>query len=170
MEIHRSGGGPIVVGVDGSRFSREALRWALAEATLRDCAVRALMVVHAPPVVAAGPPAGTGLGAMLPEEPAQDRLSLLETTVHDVLAGHDDPRLTTELLRGGPPEVLCDESRNAQLLVLGSRGHGQLFDAVLGSVSQYCVRHASCPVVVIPPQLARAAEGIELARLVDRST
>jgi Universal stress protein family len=42
------------------------------------------------------------------------------------------------------------------LLVVGSRGHGQVFEAVLGSVSQYCVRHAACPVVVIPARLAES--------------
>jgi nucleotide-binding universal stress UspA family protein len=157
---------PIVVGVDGSRFGREALRWALAEAALRDCRVRALMVVHADPVVAAGRPTTIGLGTVLSGQPDEKYLSLLENTVHDVLDGQEDPRLTVEVVRGSPPEILCGRTQNAQLLVLGTRGHGQLFDAVLGSVSQYCVRHSSCPVVVIPAQVARAAEGVELAGLV----
>jgi nucleotide-binding universal stress UspA family protein len=84
----------------------------------------------------------------------------LEETVAAVLGAHDDPRLNAEVVQGSPPEVLCAASRDAQLLVLGSHGHGQLFEAVLGSVSQYCVRHASCPVVVIPVRLAEQAESV----------
>lgn len=145
---------PIVVGVDGSRFGREALRWALAEAAQRDCAVRALMVTHAAPVVAAGRPSTVGMGIAVSGLAAQDHLRLLEDTVRAVLGQHDDPRLSAELVEGSPPETLSAAARGAQLLVLGSHGHGQLFQAVLGGVAQYCVRHASCPVVVIPGQLA----------------
>jgi nucleotide-binding universal stress UspA family protein len=112
------------------------------------------MVAHVAPVAAAGRPTTLGMGTALAGLPGQDHLRRLAETVKAVLGAHDEPRLTAELLHGSPPEVLCAVSRDAQLLVLGSHGHGQLFDAVLGSVSQYCVRHASCPVVVIPVLLA----------------
>jgi nucleotide-binding universal stress UspA family protein len=154
---------PIVVGVDGSRFGRTALRWALAEADRRDCAVRALMVAHVAPVVAAGRPTTVGMGAALGGPPGQDHLRRLEETVRAVLGERDDPRLSAELLAGGPPEMLCAATEDAQLLVLGSHGHGQLFEAVSGSVAQYCVRHASCPVVVIPGSLAEPVESVSHA-------
>jgi nucleotide-binding universal stress UspA family protein len=154
---------PIVVGVDGSRYGREALRWALAEAARRDCSVRALMVTHAAPVVAAGRPTTVGMGVALGGLPAQDHLRRLEDTVHAVLGEHDDPRLSAEVVEGSPPEALCAAARGAQLLVVGSHGHGQLFQAVLGSVAQYCVRHASCPVVVIPGGLAEPTEPVSHA-------
>ncbi len=153
----------IVVGMDGSRFGREALRWALDEGARRNCAVRAVMVAHVAPVAAAGRPTTVGMGTALGGLPGQDHLRRLEETVAAVLGAHDDPRLNAELVYGSPPEALSAASRDAQLLVLGSHGHGQLFEAVLGSVSQYCVRHASCPVVVIPGRLAEPAEPVSHA-------
>lgn len=144
----------IVVGIDGSAYSGVALRWALGEAARRDCPVHALTIAHAAPVVTAGRPGSAGLGVALPTyAPDQKYLLRLEQTVREVLGEHDDPRLTAELLQGSPPEALCAASNDAQLLVLGSRGHGRMFEAVLGSVVQYCLKHASCPVVVIPGQL-----------------
>lgn len=123
---------PIVVGVDGSRFGIEALRWALEEGRRRDCAVRALLVAHASPVQ-----------------------ELMET-IRAVLGDHDDPRLSAEVVHGAPGEALCAASAQAQLLVLGSHGHGPLVGTVAGSVARYCVRHAACPVVIIPATLAPA--------------
>lgn len=148
---------PIVVGIDGSPFSRAALRWALQEGAQRDCPVHAITVAHVAPVMAAGRPNPVGLGTSLPGVPDQKYLLRLEQTVKDVLGDQDDPRLTAELFQGSPPESLCAASNDAQLLVLGSHGHGRLFEAVLGSVSQYCVRHASCPVVIIPGLMVQPA-------------
>ncbi|HEX5116902.1 MAG TPA: universal stress protein [Pseudonocardiaceae bacterium] len=149
---------PIVVGVDGSRFGQEALRWALAEAGRRDCSVRAVLVAHTAPVAAAGRPSMMGMAATVSAEQGQEHLIRLQDTVLAVLGEQDDPRLSAGVLSGGVPETLCDLSRDAQLLVVGSHGHGALFEAVLGSVARYCVRHASCPVVVIPARLAPTAE------------
>lgn len=149
---------PIVVGVDGSPFGQEALRWALAEARWRDCAVRAVLVAHTAPVAAAGRPSIMAMAATLSAEPGQEHLVRLQDTVHAVLGEHDDPRLSAEVVRGGVPETLCDLSRDAQLLVVGSHGHGTLVEAVLGSVARYCVHHAGCPVVVVPAGLAPVAQ------------
>ena len=148
---------PIVVGVDGSRFGHEALRWALAEAERRDCTVRALMVADIAPVAAAGRPTTVGLATTLAGQPGQEHLRRLEETVKAVLGDTDDPRLTAEVVRGGAPETLCAASTEAQLLVVGSHGRSGLAEAVLGSVAHYCVRHASCPVLVIPAALADPA-------------
>jgi nucleotide-binding universal stress UspA family protein len=155
---------PIVIGLDGSRFSPAALRWALTEAAVRNCAVRGLMVAHDAPVLAAGRPTILGLGTHLSAEPGPEHLALLESTVHSVVGEHGDPCLTVELVQGSPPEALCAAAEHAQLLVVGSHGHGQIFEAVLGSVSQYCVRHAACPVVVIPARLATSTNDSEPAR------
>jgi nucleotide-binding universal stress UspA family protein len=148
---------PIVVGIDGSPYSRAALEWALQEGAQRDCPVHAITVAHVAPVMAAGRPNSVGLGTSLPGVPNQKYLLRLEQTVKEVLGDQNDPRLTAELFQGSPPESLCAASNDAHLLVLGSHGHGRLFDAVLGSVSQYCVRHASCPVVIIPALLVQPA-------------
>jgi nucleotide-binding universal stress UspA family protein len=162
MDIEKSSK-PIVVGVDGSVFSHAALRWALEEGARRECPVQAVTVAHAAPVVAAGRPTTVGLGVALPGTPDEKYLRRLETTVREVLGDRDDPRLTAELVEGSAPEVLCSASGGAQLIVLGSHGHGQVFEAVLGSVSQYCVRHAHCPVVVIPAQLVEPAISTDTA-------
>ena len=146
--------GPIVVGVDASPYSRAALRWAVEEAVRRDCPVRALMVWHTEPILAAGRPTIMGLATQLPGEAGPQYRRLLEDAVHDVLGERDAPRVDAELVRGGSPEVLVQASAGAQLLVLGSRGHGRLAGAVLGSVAQYCIRNAACPVVVIPAKVA----------------
>jgi nucleotide-binding universal stress UspA family protein len=145
---------PIVVGVDGSRFGVEALRWALAEAEWRDCGVRALLVAHTVPVAVAGRPTIVGLTTTLSGQPGQEYVGELREILRAVLGEHDDPRLRAEVVQGGPPEVLCAVSADAQLLVVGSRGHGWFAGAVLGSVATYCVRRAACPVVVIPASLA----------------
>ena len=148
---------PIVVGIDGSPYSRAALRWALDEGAHRDCLVHAITIAHAAPIVTAGRPGSAGLGVALPTyAPDQKYLIQLEQTVRDVLGEHDDPRLTAELYQGSPPEALCAASNDAQLLVLGSHGHGRLFEAVVGTVAQYCLKHAGCPVVVIPGKLVEA--------------
>ena len=144
---------PIVVGVDGSRYSREALRWAWDEAERRGCSVRALMVWHTEAVIAAGRPTIVGLGTQLPGDPGPEYLQLLDDTVREVLGERGDPGVDAELVRGGPPEVLVRASADAQLLVVGSHGHRRWVEAVLGSVAQYCTRHAACPVVVIPARL-----------------
>lgn len=57
----------------------------------------------------------------------------------------------TRVLHGHPAQVLLDAAGGTQLLVVGSRGHGAFAGMLLGSVSQHCVQHASCPVVVVPP-------------------
>jgi len=149
---------PIVVGVDGSRFSVEALRWALAEGQRRDCPVRAVLVAHREQFVAAGRPATVGVGTMLATDPGPEYLRLLDKSVRAVLDERDDPRLDAEVLPGGAADVLVAASADAQLLVLGSHGHGRLFEAVLGTVAQHCVQYAACPVVVIPARLAVAEQ------------
>lgn len=130
-----SGKGQIVVGVDGSRFGVEALRWALAEAEHRDCGVLALAV-----------------GQGDPDQVAEDQLT---GTVRAVRGAQDSPRLTARAVSGGVADTLCAASTDAQLLVLGSHGHGPLVEAMLGSVARYCIHHASCPVVVIPAEIAQ---------------
>jgi nucleotide-binding universal stress UspA family protein len=145
---------PIVVGVDASPYSQAALRWAVEEAVRRNCPVRALMVWHTEPILAAGRPTIMGLATQLPGEASPLYRRQLEGAVHDVLGERDAPRVDAELVCGGPPEVLVQASAGAQLLVLGSHGHGRLVEAVLGSVAQYCVRNAACPVVVIPAKVA----------------
>lgn len=135
------GSGPIVVGVDGSVFSRAALRWAVAEGRQWSVPVVAVMAWHR-----AGP--GTA-GPDLCQR-------LLDDTVHRACAGLDGPIPATRLIAGLAADVLVEWSRHARLLALGSHGHGWLRGSVIGSVADHCVRNAACPVLVIPAGIVPA--------------
>lgn len=146
----------IVVGVDGTVGGIRALRWAITDATQR----RALLKV----VTAWQFEYGSELG-VLDRDSAHNRAMEL---VRDALAVATHERLDSILIesvvREGPPvPVLIAESANAALLVLGHRGRRRrLLDALLGSISAECIRHARCPVVVVPP--ARPAVQAAAAR------
>jgi len=133
----------IVVGVDGSEGGERALRWAVREAAHRPGA--AVQAVTAYSVD--GPESDSLWYRERCETKAQDALG-----AQIVRALNDNPRVavTTHVVRGDAVEVLLDAARTADLLVLGSHGHGRLFHAVLGSVSDACVRQANCPVLVVP--------------------
>lgn len=146
------GAGRIVVGIDGSRFGVGALRWALQEAARRGCIVEATMAwqPESPP----GAAQRVGLPRRLPEELRQRHAEKLAESVSEATRGDHslDPRQV--LARGWPPELLVRASMGAVLLVLGGHGRGGLMDSAIGSVTEYCIRHAYCPVVVVPPRLA----------------
>jgi nucleotide-binding universal stress UspA family protein len=151
----------IVVGVDGSNESMEALRWALGEARLRGTGVRAVRVWEYPFVA---PSAEWTLGAPTPKplavDPQQVR-RLAETqlaqAVSDVEPDAAAVRIEQHVIEGHPARALVEASKGADLLVVGSRGHGGFGGLLLGSVSQACVHHARCPVVVVRPRKATAA-------------
>jgi nucleotide-binding universal stress UspA family protein len=140
----------IVVGVDGSEPARAALRWAVAQARLTGAAVEAVIAWHYPYLAA-------GYGwAPLAVMQAPDFAETAEKLVTDVVSSVVDPAaavpVTTKAAEGSPAGVLLDAARGAQLLVVGSRGLGGFTEALLGSVSQHCVHHAPCPVVIIREQ------------------
>lgn len=134
-----------VVGVDGSEGSARALRWAVQEAHHRGGTVQAVMAYDWAGSTEAALLAGLG--------PEGERLH-----AEDVLAGAiapvrlEFPRvpIATEVLLGNAAQKLTEAARDADQLVVGSHGHGRLHHAVLGSVSEACIRLATCPVVVIP--------------------
>jgi nucleotide-binding universal stress UspA family protein len=76
---------------------------------------------------------------------------VLVSALADAGVAADDNRVTTTPAEGHPAEVLMQKAAGAELLVVGSRGYGRIFGALLGSVSQYVAAHAACPVVVIKP-------------------
>jgi nucleotide-binding universal stress UspA family protein len=76
----------------------------------------------------------------------------------------DDPTVTTAPVKGHPAEVLMQMAKRAELLVVGSRGHGRIFGALLGSVSHYVAAHAACPVVVIKPVVNRSGRTFRFGR------
>ncbi|WP_341720972.1 universal stress protein [Micromonospora sp. FIMYZ51] len=134
----------IVVGVDGSDGGRRALRWAAREAAERNGAVQA---------VTAWRWDGLDGGAMVAPNPVEEKEraeALLAREIAAITGDGSAIPVAAEVLEGRPAEVLTAAARKADLLVLGSHGHGRLRHTVLGSVSEECVRKATCPVVVIP--------------------
>ena len=92
-------------------------------------------------------------GSLPPEgyisQPQRDALDLLEKFVTDLDARTPPVDVHTSVEQGNPAEVLIKRSKEADLLVVGSRGHGGFSGMLLGSVSHHLVAHAECPVVVV---------------------
>jgi nucleotide-binding universal stress UspA family protein len=133
---------PVVVGVDGSDSSRQALIWAVQYAALIGAEVDA--------VISWNYPTGYGMGAVASDwNPGEDACGLLADTVASVLGDDVPVRLTQQVRQGNAAQVLLDETKDAQMLVVGSRGHGGFAGLLLGSVSAHCAEHAHCPVLVV---------------------
>jgi nucleotide-binding universal stress UspA family protein len=143
----------IVAGVDGSPPSQAALRWAVRQARLTGATVDAVTAWRIPAAM-------TGYGwAPVPLTDCSDMEPLAQRVVDQAVAdaiSPGDPPVSGRIVQGFPGQVLVDASDGAALLVVGSRGHGGLSGALLGSVSQHCVHHAHCPVVVIRGDAATA--------------
>ncbi|RAX16283.1 universal stress protein [Pseudarthrobacter sp. AG30] len=132
----------IVVGVDGSAESRFAVEWAVTEARLRHGQVRAVTAWEYPPEAA-------GMEAMIWDS------NIFEPTARgmqtDTLKGADTEGVdvTGDVVQGPTVTVLINASMDADLLVVGSRGHGGFTGLLLGSVSTQVLHHAACPVLVV---------------------
>jgi nucleotide-binding universal stress UspA family protein len=133
----------IVVGVDGSPSSKEALAWAAAQARLTGLRLDAVATWHPPLSYGWAPPWPEGFNLE-----AESRRAL-EETVTEVLGPDPDIEVTTEVVEGYPAHVLTEQSKRASLMVVGCRGHGEFAGMLLGSVSEFLTTHAHCPVVVI---------------------
>lgn len=133
----------IVVGVDGSLSSKAALGWAIRQARLTGAAVEAVIAWEYPVTYGYPVPVATDTNY---EELAAE---VVADTVAGISSQGGPVDVRSRVVEGDPAGVLLDASAGAELLVVGSRGHGGLVEALLGSVSQHCVQHATCPVVVI---------------------
>jgi nucleotide-binding universal stress UspA family protein len=133
----------IVVGVDGSEASRDALHWAAVQAGLVGGRLEVIMTWELPTTY--------GWAAPYPEgfDPEADTRRLLEDMVAAVRTDHPGVEVHTQVLEGHPAPVLIDAAGGAELLVVGSRGHGAFAGMLLGSVSEHCVSNSPCPVVVV---------------------
>jgi nucleotide-binding universal stress UspA family protein len=138
--------GGVVVGDDGSEPSRAALRWAAADATRRGCP---LHVVRRWSIPTAPRPSTWEPGYVPPladwEAAVRSRLAL------DTALIADDDGLTAyrHAVYASPGPALTAVSRGADLVAVGSRGHGALREVLLGSVASYLAHHAACPVVIV---------------------
>ena len=137
----------VLVGIDGSKESRDALRYAADEARAHGAALLVLLAYSLPaPLVTIG----YGQPRWREDEGwREDAQGLLQRTVHETLGDDSDVQVTTEVVEGPPAPALIDASKDADLLVVGTRGHGGFAGMLLGSVSQHLTAHAACTVVVV---------------------
>jgi nucleotide-binding universal stress UspA family protein len=134
-----------VVGVDGSPSAQAALAFAVRQAGLTGATVEAVIAWHYPVMVA-------GYGSV-PTSDNTDWAAIAAQTLSDAIARTVDPggtvKVSTTVQEGSAAGVLLAAASGADLLVVGSRGHGGFGGALLGSVSQHCAHHAPCPIVII---------------------
>ena len=138
--------GTIVVGVDGSDASNAAVLWARDEAALRHAM---LQLVHAWSYPYVDEAAAMAVYVEEANLTANAR-AVLDAAIALALDTTERIYVTTKLVHGDAARALLDASADADLLVVGSRGRGGFSGLLLGSVSQQCAHHATCPVVIIP--------------------
>lgn len=132
----------VVVGFDGSEAATAAAEWAAGQAVLTGGRLELVSAWEYP----------TSWGNVIPlpsdYDPAGDARSMLDPIVERLATEHPGLDIHAHVVEGRAGDVLVEASRHAKLLVVANRGHGSLSGLVLGSVSQHCVTHATCPVVV----------------------
>lgn len=138
----------IVVGVDGSASSRDAIRWAAEEARVRKTNVRAIYAWQLPVVTGFAyiPP-----DVLDPSELERRAQQVVEAAVAEAVGTGNGAKVEGVAVQGMAAETLVKESAGADMLVVGSRGRGGFSGLLLGSVGQQCVHHAACPVVIVRP-------------------
>jgi nucleotide-binding universal stress UspA family protein len=140
----------IIVGVDGSGHSQLALEWAMKEAAIRQVPLTVL-TVHPSIVGYFG-----GIVTSPDDLEATEKTRLAATAeAEKVLAGLDGPHpesVTVEAVHSFPAEELINANKEADLVVLGSRGMGGFTRLTLGSTAGHVVQHSHCPVAIVPPQ------------------
>ncbi|MBP2335719.1 nucleotide-binding universal stress UspA family protein [Saccharothrix coeruleofusca] len=140
--------GPIVVGIDGTAAGERALRWAVDEAVRRQVPLHVVNAYSYEPLAD---------WAMTSEQEARARSeALVDDALRAVAAeGRELPQVVRLCVRGLAARVLEEQARDAAMLVVASHSGSRLRQVVLGSTSSHCVRHATVPVVVLPPGDAR---------------
>ena len=132
----------IVVGVDGSPSSLRAVQWAAQQAKLTGATLRAVSSWRWPNYITRLPP-----GVDLPK----DTGITLDEVLDQALVGSEDVIVTRHVIEGPPGPALLSQAEEATLLVVGAKGRAAFPGMLLGSVAEHCVRHGSCPVVVVHP-------------------
>ena len=135
--------GRIVVGVDGSESSIDALRLAVRTAQAFGTSLEA--------IAAWSYPAGAEVALLAGWSPEEDARQILEDAAQEVFGGRRPSWFSVTTVPGSAARALIDESKDAEMLVVGSRGHGGFAGLLLGSVSATCAEHAHCPVLIFRP-------------------
>jgi len=133
----------MIVGVDGSESSVSALRYAADLAPKLGLRARALAVWNYPSFMYGG------FYPQLDWTPEEDAERIVSKVAEEVFGADAPDWFATRTRQGRPAEVLIDESKHAEMLVVGSRGHGGFAGLLLGSVSAAVAEHAKCPVLVV---------------------
>ena len=137
----------IVVGIDGSEPSKDALRWAVEDARVRGAEVIALHAYEEPmPVLDAAPATPLDLPGLVTEF-YEGALKFVTDVVNEVVGNAVTVDVVPIAVEEEPAKALLDAARDADLLVVGSHGHG-VSVLLLGSVSLECAQHAACPVLI----------------------
>jgi nucleotide-binding universal stress UspA family protein len=134
----------IVVGADGSDASAEALRWAIRQAKLTGAEVRVATGYTVPVTIFVAP-------TYSEVDYERDAVEAQHVTINKATQGLRDVPMTTTVIETRAGRLLTEMAQGAELLVVGSHGHGGFPGMHLGSVANFCVNHSPCPVVVVQP-------------------
>lgn len=140
----------IIVGVDGSGHSQRALEWAMKEAAVRHAPLT-VIAVHEAIKSTYGRPLRFSDDPVRTEETRQAAQAETDKVLANLAEPHPES-VTVKAIHGFPVDVLITAGKDADLLVLGSRGTGGFSRLLLGSVADQVVQHALCPVLIVPPE------------------
>lgn len=143
-DMNTTANAPILVGVDGSDSSLDALRYAARLSGALGLPIRVVMTWDYAALIDLYPTPD--------RSPDKETAVLLDAAIKDVFGDAPPADLAAAVIAGPAPSVLIDESRRAEMLVIGSRGRGGFAGLLLGSVSSTCATHAHCPVLIVRHQ------------------
>jgi nucleotide-binding universal stress UspA family protein len=134
--------GGVIVGIDGSPASMQALTWALNYARFTRSATQVIVAWDRLP--------NLGLALLAPGSCASEMSAeqMLDRLIEQLRAEYPQQLIEGRVIQGQAAPLLVEASAGADLLVVGSRGHGELVGMLIGSVSEYCATNAHCPVLV----------------------
>lgn len=139
----------IVVGIDGSETARRSLRWAAEEARLRQASLEVVHAWHMPYVGGYPYTTTAPFDPTIFEDAARTTLDAAVDSLDTTGLAHHVERI---LVSGGAASAILEAAKGADLVVVGSRGLGGFTGLLLGSVSHQVAHHATCPVVIVPPE------------------
>ena len=147
----------VVAAVDGSAGSRAALKFAVADATRRGVPVEAVVAYRWPDYLVDFDVMGGAETERMRARLRDDAEQRVRTMVDEITGSAEEPvpEIAIRAMHGSPGDVLVRASEGANLLVVGSRGHGGFSSVLLGSTSMQCALHATCPVTVVHSPEAR---------------
>ena len=140
--VAQPSGRRIVVGFDGSASATDALSWAARQAELTSARVEVIVCWESP--------SSYGWPVPIPDDfdPEGDIRKTLDGALSPVRSAYPAVSIEARVVHGHPAPTLVEASKGAELVVVGSRGHGEFVGMVIGSVSEYCAAHAHCSVLV----------------------